>query len=568
MSIYFIGLSTSGHDPSIAIADELGKVFFAESTERYLQDKRAWGALPDQTLHLSGVIDNIIQQDAQAEFQLASSWSKDKTKAFVTSDSQFVSNDVIDWMRSMHEEVQTFSGRNIRFIGKDRVRKDIWKFDHHLCHAVNAVYSSPFSEAACLVLDGEGEVGAASLFQFSEGEMNRVWRSWGPGSLGAFYTWATELCGFSAVAGEEWKVMGLAAYGKSNPIWVRKLTSLMTIENGRIEWRDRKTIDQVIGYFKKHIQNPSLDNPEIADLAASAQVAFSEYARKIIDDIYALKPQENLIYTGGCALNSSFNGTINEHSKFRNIHIPSAPADDGNAIGAAILAWQKYRRANMQKFCLPYGNTSTFLGSMPAPSAISKLEQFAGPYLIKKSDTAGIKEIANLLQQGKIVGVMRGKAEFGPRSLGHRSILANPATQGMKDKINQLVKGRESYRPFAPVVPIEQLCNWFENPQNSPYMSFTLRWKENKKPLVPAVVHADGTGRVQSVSADNQPWLYDLVHAFSELTNIPVLLNTSFNVMGKPIIHTVNDAVSMLQTSGLDALLIEDTLVLKEALNC
>ena len=156
---------------------------------------------------------------------------------------------------------------------------------------------------------------------------------------------------------------------------------------------------------------------------------------------------------------------------------------------------------------------------------------------------------------------MRGQAEFGPRALGNRSILADPRSPDMKARINAIVKGREAYRPFAPVIPQEKVADWFEQVQPSPYMSFTLPWKADKAPHVPAVVHDDNTGRLQTLSPDTTPWLYQLTLAFEQLTDVPVLLNTSFNVMGKPIVHSITDALAVLMTTGLDAVLIDDVLI-------
>ena len=568
MSQYFIGLSTSGHDAAVAIVNQAGRVIFAESTERYLQDKRAWGALPDQVLHLTPVLNDIIQADPEARFQMASSWAKDKTQSFIGSDSTFISQDVNDWMRSIHHEVQSYAGRNIKFMLKDRLDDAIWRYEHHKCHAVNAIYSSPHDSAACLVLDGEGDVGAASLFHFKQGHIERIWRSWGPGSLGMFYAWATELCGFNATAGEEWKVMGLAAYGTPRKEWVERLCSLMNIEDGRIEWADKAILDNVLAYFKTAVPEPHLTHPDVPDLAASAQEAFSHYARKIIQDVHAALPENALIYTGGCALNSSFNGTIIRQTPFHNVHVPSAPGDDGNAVGAAILAWQQYHEQHQDQVLLPFGAILPYLGSAPRKAEVTKLIPFNHHLHVQQVTSNGTQELASLLAAGKIIGVMRGQAEMGPRALGHRSILANPTLADMKDKINHLVKGREAYRPFAPVVPEACLSEWFDDPQPSPYMSFTLPWKADKKERVPAVVHADGTGRVQSVSPENAPWLHELVCAFAAHTQVPVLLNTSFNVMGKPIIHSVNDALGLLLNTGLDAVLIDDVIIAKWEIPC
>lgn len=585
MSLYCIGLSTTGHDPAVAIANPSGKIIFAESTERFLQDKRAWGAMPDQPSHLRPIINGIIAGDPAAEFQVATSWSRTKAELPYEQSDSLLDISLIQWMTSLQEQQQAFAGNNLRYIAGERMRSDVWRLDHHLCHAANAVYSAPFDDAACLVLDGEGEIGAATLFRWQNGRLARKWRSWGPGSLGAFYAWLTELCGFNSVAGEEWKVMGLAAYGTPNSDWVAKLTQTLIIEDGRIQWIDRDALREITDYFDTHVCYQGKPYLEAADLAASAQAAYSHFAQKILADVYQQTQCTNLILSGGCALNSSFNGTILAVSPFTQVHVPSAPADDGNAIGAALLAWQKSQASQssqtkytdkdqpesstaptktLLKSGLPWNHASPYLGSSPSQKDIANLQQYAAPYQVTVCDNDAIAEVAALLAAGKIIGVMRGAAEFGPRALGNRSILADPRDPQMKQNINEIVKGREGYRPFAPVIPEQYVSEWIAQAQPSPYMSFALPWQANKQHLVPAVVHEDGTGRLQTLTDNTAPWLKALTEAFGELTNVPVLLNTSFNVMGKPIIHSVNDAVSVLMTTGLDAVLIENTLISKE----
>ncbi|MDP5143069.1 carbamoyltransferase family protein [Rheinheimera baltica] len=566
MSNYFVGLSTTGHDPAFAIVNDQGKVILAEATERFLQDKRAWGAMPDQLNHISPVFERILADDPAAQFQIATSWQAAKTDTIANPQDAFISSQVIDWMASLQKQQQEYAGQNIYYVLGDRVSESVWRFDHHLCHAANAIYSAPFDNAACVILDGEGEVGAASLFTWSDGKIKRIWRSWGPGSLGAFYAWLTELCGFSSVKGEEWKVMGLAAFGKPDQEWVNRLSNLLEIADGRIHWGNRSLLAETIPFFESSVSFKNKPYMEAANLAASAQAAFSLYAQKILADVYVQSRSDNLILAGGCALNSAFNGTIIKTTPFKKVHVPSAPADDGNAVGAALLAWQKATSESGRDAAIPHNQYGVYLGSQPFGAQIDKIFSNAGAYHARYCDGDGAKEVALLLAQGKIIGVMRGAAEFGPRSLGNRSILADPRSPEMKAKINAVIKGRESYRPFAPVIPLEKVADWFVDPQPSPYMSFTLKWKYPECEQVPAVVHQDGTGRLQTLTTETAPWLKSVTEYFGELTGVPILLNTSFNVMGKPIVHSVNDALSVFMTSGLDAVLIGTLLLTKEKL--
>ncbi|WP_296049320.1 carbamoyltransferase C-terminal domain-containing protein [uncultured Alteromonas sp.] len=564
MSKYFIGLSTTGHDPAIAIVNPKGQVIFAESTERFLQDKRAWGAMPDQVNHIRPVLKGILAEDPHATFQMATSWLAAKADTINDPHDVFIAKDVINWMASLQKQQQEYAGKNLQFVLGTRVCESIWQFDHHLCHAVNAVYSAPFENAACVILDGEGEVGAASLYSWNDGQLRRKWRSWGPGSLGAFYSWLTDLSGFSSVNGEEWKVMGLAAYGAPVEEWVNRLLCLLEITDGRIHWANREVMANIINFFESEVSFKGKPYMAAANLAASAQTAYSRYTLKILQDVHTQTGHDNLILGGGCALNSSFNGTITNSTPFKCVHVPSAPADDGNAIGAALLAWQKSMSEAGQKAIISHNQGLPYLGSAPEKCDTDKIYNHAGAYHARYLKDDGAEELAQLLAQGKIVGVMRGAAEFGPRALGHRSILADPRSPNIKDKINALVKGREAYRPFAPVIPIERVTDWFVNPQPSPYMSFTLKWKYPQSEQVPAVVHEDGTGRLQTLTAETAPWLKRVTELFGEITGVPVLLNTSFNIMGKPIVHSVNDAVSVFMSSGLDAVLIDTLLLTKK----
>lgn len=563
MSIYSVGLSTTGHDPAFAIVSPDGEVVFAEATERFLQSKRAWGAQPDQLSHVKPVLGEIIRNDPSAEFQISLSWSGKKNDIPVAKESPFIATDMLEWMVAFQANLQQISGANIRFIGGKQVRPEVFKFDHHLCHAANAAYSSNFSEACCFVLDGEGEVGAATLFRWKEGFLKRKWRSWGPGSLGSFYTWATEICGFTSQYGEEWKVMGLAAYGEVNHEWAAKLCTLFRVEEGRVLWNELSQIKGVVNFFNKIKQQDSSNYMEMADFAATVQHVYCKYATDILNDIYVQENIDNLILSGGCALNSSFNGQITSSTPFKSIHVPSAPADDGNAIGAALLGWQKtWQNESGTLKPLKYGRASPFLGSKPDVKNVDSYVQ-ALDYKVEHCSIQSASKVAELLSQGKIVGVMRRRAEFGPRALGNRSILADPRCSEMKATINKVVKGREGYRPFAPVIPEKYLSEWFENPQLSPYMSFALKWKPHAKTKVPAVVHNDVTGRLQTINRHENSWLNALIEEFYSLTGVPIVLNTSFNVMGKPIVHSVSDAILVLISSGLDAVLIEDTLILK-----
>jgi carbamoyltransferase len=351
--------------------------------------------------------------------------------------------------------------------------------------------------------------------------------------------------------------MGLAAFGTPDPALTEALEAMLTIDKGRPQLGSDDAIARAVQAAAAYRRN--VDDPieKGADLAASGQAA---YARLVDQMLAACVPlgETKLILTGGCALNSSYNGTIQGRFGFERVHVPSAPADDGNAIGAALLAW----RQDHPTAAMPFARTSPFLGTAIPRRAIDLAAQAQGLASVTQSAQPAAL-LAKRLAAGSIIGVMRGAAEFGPRALGHRSILADPRPRDMKERINNRVKGREPYRPFAPVIAATRTNQWFDRAQPSPYMGFTLPWQAEQRDRVPAVVHHDGTGRLQTVDEKSNPWMAELLSAFERETGVPIVLNTSFNVMGKPIVHTVQDAMAVLATTGLDGVLLDDVLIEK-----
>ncbi|WP_299139594.1 carbamoyltransferase C-terminal domain-containing protein [uncultured Tateyamaria sp.] len=566
MAVFHLGLSTSGHDPALAVVGPDGAILFAEATERVLQDKRAWGALPDHFGHVKSALAAAGFDTGRDTLRVATTWRQTAAtqrpkKSHERGMGMFFGDGLLDeadaaWLPVLHANLQHTVGVSFMRLGLASDMPEPRRFDHHLCHAVAACAFAPVRNAFCLVLDGTGEVGAVSAFRLLDRTLSFHWRSWGPGSLGALYAWITKLCGFDWSAGEEWKVMGLAAYGTIRPEWRDTIASVLKINKGRPELASADVLSQAKAEMSKHARHPDLPIMMAADLAASGQAAFAMLADQVLAAAQTSEEEGPLILTGGCALNSSYNGTIANRLGFDQVFVPPAPGDDGNAVGAALLSWMK----ETGTASIPQHDGSPFLGSEPNLQNLQRLAMGG-----RITDVTGNAEdaVAERLAAGQIVGVMRGRAEWGPRALGHRSILANPSVAGMKDRINLAVKGREPYRPFAPVVRMDDVHDWFGRPQPSPYMSLTLPWRTEKRALVPATVHEDGTGRLQTVTATNAPWMHRLVCAFGERSGIPVVLNTSFNVMGKPIVHSVEDALAVFSTSGLDAILLGDTLIEK-----
>jgi carbamoyltransferase len=368
-----------------------------------------------------------------------------------------------------------------------------------------------------------------------------------------------EACGFSTTAGEEWKVMGLAAYGKFNPEIYALFREMISVEGLNIKAtaeNQQAVIKRKLEKFRRKKTQPGIT---AADLAYAGQQVFEETLFAFLNNLYARGISENLVFGGGCALNSSANGKILDRTDFKRLYVFSAPADDGNAIGAALLA----HREDHPEHPAPPLFQSPWLGSSMSRETLDHVRRFGGMRQTTLDDAAVPEKAASLLAQGKIIGWIQGRAEFGPRALGNRSILADARIPNIKDLINSRVKFREEFRPFAPSILHEYGPAYFENYQESPYMERTLKFREDVLHEVPGVVHEDLTGRLQTVKREWNQRYYDLIHAFHRLTGTPLIINTSFNVMGKPIAHTVEDVLAVFYTSGLDAVFVDDVLIEK-----
>ena len=563
MKVY-VGLGTTFHDPAMAIVSEKGEVLFAEGTERWLQDKRAFFARPDHTLHSATALKKYSPAPMSAAV-IARSWNEASLRGWIESASNggdllfdevdrlagFTVSDLLE----QHEVSGKHMAGYLRMAGVQPV--ELRDYTHHLCHAAFSCFTGPFEEAACAIFDATGERTAVSYFTYRDGEIREVDAPPSNGSLGAYYSCLTQACGFSAKKGEHWKVMGLAAYGRPDQEIMARLRRTFAVEGMAL--REVESTSRILADFAA--KRKPTDPPEAAaDLALSGQLVFCEWAQQMLSAFQRHTGMKKLVLGGGAALNSSWNGSVVERTGFDELYVPPAPADDGNAIGAALLA---YRQDNPgARF--NHGHFTPYLGSEVSIDTIRRSVDLGALVPIRTSESTAI-ETARLLAEGKIVAWVQGRAEFGPRALGNRSILADPRDPTMKDKINARVKFREKYRPFAPSILAEHGPAFFDNYQETPYMERALRFKPEVRRLVPAVVHEDGTGRLQTVKKAWNPRYHELISAFYALTDIPIILNTSLNVMGKPIIHSAEDAIALFYTSGVDVLVIDDYIFQKPA---
>ncbi len=573
---YILGLSITYHDPAIAIMNSQGEVLFAEASERYLQLKRGLNNEPDNLFRIGDLVREYCT--APSSITVALNWQKKRPfyEHFCTFTNYFTPQGL---MRPRFSKRATFLEKYKIFhmlacqtqamktggINTVRMLRDLFPgckvnfqyYDHHTTHAAMACYSSPFTEAACVVVDSYGERGSMAFYRYIDGKIVLHKQLSGIESLGFFYMKLTELCGFDWMKGEEWKVMGLAAYGTFDKK-IYQIFSTMIRAEGLALQQDitsvRNGLRKLEDLFKR------CEPLDAADLAYTGQYFYSQLLLNLLNQYYSKGYSKNLVISGGCALNSVFNGKVTQKTGFNKVYIPPAPADDGTALGAAFLAVDTPQ--NLQ--CgLNATVLSPYLGSSISSSTLERLVRYGKGLHARQLKNGLYEETAKLLVAGKLVGWVQGRAEFGPRALGNRSILADPRYSGMKEKINSTVKFREEFRPFAPSILHEYGEQYFENYVETPYMERALRFRDSMTQAVPAVVHVDNTGRLQSVTRDRNEKFYDLISAFYQLTGVPIVLNTSFNVMGKPIVHSIEDAVSVFLTSGLDALVIEDYIFCK-----
>ncbi|MCX6829069.1 MAG: carbamoyltransferase [candidate division Zixibacteria bacterium] len=446
----------------------------------------------------------------------------------------------------------------------------IYFVEHHLSHAAGTYYTSPFERAAILTIDGVGEWATASI---GKGVGNRIELSWAmnyPHSVGLLYSAFTYFLGFQ-VNSAEYKVMGLAPYGR--PLYAELIRKelVQIFDDGSIHLNMKyfkyhyglemtgRRFDKLFGRTRRNPESELTDSDR--DLAASIQEVTGEIILKMANHAKKITGENNLCLSGGVALNCTAAGHLLQKRIFDNIHIQPAASDCGGAVGAALYMYYSLTGADK------INNQPYFtLGPSYNNEDIEKyLTGIGAPYSIRP-ETELIDYIAGWLSQGKIVALLYGPMEFGPRALGFRSILASPQDAAMKARINSAVKYREPFRPFAPVVLEEKVSAYFENGKSSPYMLFNFDVKPDQREKIPAVTHIDGTARIQTVNCEQNPRLYGILKEFERRTGVAVLLNTSFNLRGRPIVRTPQEAFATFISSGIDALVMENCALAKETL--
>jgi carbamoyltransferase len=455
--------------------------------------------------------------------------------------------------------------------------------EHHLAHIASSYLCSPFQDAVNLSVDGFGDFASAAWGMGIDGQMQIDGRVFFPHSLGMFYSALTQYLGFPHF-GDEYKVMGLAPYGE--PTFMEQMRQIVRVQSDG-------TFQLGLDYFRHHRENVpySWDNgsPEVGtlfapaledllgparkkdepleqkhkDLARSIQAMYEEAFFALLNKLHERYGNDNLTLSGGCAMNSVANGKVMRMTPFKHLYIQSAAGDAGGAIGAALVAHQQAtgnreprtgNRFHMaHAYYGPQFNHEEYKALLDDEH--DRLTEIGCQVMEFQDRTNLCRATAQAISEGKVIGWFQGRLEWGPRALGNRSILGDPRRANMKDILNEKIKRRESFRPFAPSVLREDTLAWFEEEADVPFMMQVFQVRQEKRGLIPATTHADGSGRLQTVHRDTNPLYHALITEFKNLTGVPMVLNTSFNE-NEPVVCHPREALECFLRTQMDVLVL------------
>jgi carbamoyltransferase len=583
--MYTLGINAVYHDPAACLVKD-GQVIAAAEEERFTHIKHGKRPIPFSTYELpfhaidyclreAGIYLDDLDSIAYSydPFLLLGHYSNDATISLPLEpsahptpsewesawDPLFLSS-IVNAPRHLVDGVPHHLQARFAFRGnasgsmKDRPYR--WHFvEHHIAHAASAFHASPFDSAAVLTLDGRGEKATTSYSKGEDSALHWLGQVDFPHSLGLLYEQVTAYLGFLP-SSDEYKVMALASYGR--PRYRDDFREILQVSsNGHYTTRPPQLVER---FGPPRMKGGPLEQRHY-DIAHSLQVALEEAVLKIVDWLYSTTGSENLCMAGGVALNCVMNARIRDRGPFQRVWVQPAAGDAGTALGAALWIDALERcgpaiegdSSSLSSMERPYRMDHAFLGPAYSDDEIEQFLQWSKlPY---RRLTHIAEETADILVQDKVIGWFQHRMEFGPRALGARSILASPLSASMQARLNE-IKDREDFRPVAPVVLEEEASNWFANADVSPFMLFVYDVLPEKAERIPAVRHVDGTARIQTINRSQHALYYDLIKAFQARTGIPVLVNTSFNTRGEPIVCSPRDAVECFWTSPLDALVI------------
>lgn len=553
-----VGISCFYHESAAALIRD-GKILAASAEERFSRRKHD-DSFPDQAINFCLKFANIRTKDLdlvvfyekpfirfERSLTVSLSYFPNSLSFFVNAMKNFLVEKL--WIKSIIAQKLRLDPHKILFV------------PHHLSHAAASFYPSPFEDAAYLTLDAVGEWTTGSWGVAKGNKLYPMAEMKFPNSVGLLYSTFTAFLGFEVNDGE-YKVMGMAGYGQ--PKYMDKVKKLYKqYQDGSIKLN--------LDYFSFHRSSKAMYSTRFVrefrevgegqarfDLAASLQKCTEEIVFNMLKFVHKQVGMDNLVYGGGVALNSVINGQITSKTPFKDVFIFPAAGDDGGAVGAALYVYH-----HVLGYKKRYQLEEVFLGQSGKLGRFGRLgKKMVGQKLMEY--------VAKKLAEGKVVGWFEGRAEFGPRALGGRSILADPRDAKMRDMVNSKIKFREEFRPFAPVVLAEYAREYFRgvgdvrvNENLAKFMLGTFKAKTKCKKFAPAIVHVDETSRAQIVHKNYPNSLRKLLKEFYEKTGVPILLNTSFNLKGEPIVNSPDDAFNTFQKSGLDILVLDNYIIEK-----
>ncbi|MBI5925018.1 MAG: carbamoyltransferase [Aquabacterium sp.] len=573
-----LGINAYHGDSSACILK--GGVLIAAAEEERFRRLKHWAGFPSEAIRYcleeAGVgleeVDHLaINQDAKANLWKKVSFTLGKRPELEMILSRFKNKQE---RSSVEEELEKALG--------GRFRGRVHHIEHHLAHLSSAFDVSPFNEAVVVSIDGFGDFASAAWGIGHGAQLTVEEKIYFPDSLGIFYQALTQWLGFPNY-GDEYKVMGLAPYG--SPVFMKEMREIVSVhDDGRFSLN--------LKYFRHHKEkieyawgggDPSVGrlftaelesllgparaaNEELTqrhkDIARSVQAMYEEAFFSLLNVLHRRHRMDHLCLAGGCAMNSVANGKVYKNTPFKQLYVQSAAGDAGGAIGAAFVVWHEMGGA--RSFTMDHAYWGPSASDREVVELLDRCQvalKDQGCRVNRASDEQDLcEQVAQAIAAGKVIGWFQGRMEWGPRALGNRSILGDPRRADMKDVLNLKIKRRESFRPFAPSVLSHAVPEWFDETDDVPFMMQVYPIKEGKQALVPAVTHVDGSGRLQTVHERGNPRYFKLISRFSELTGVPMVLNTSFNE-NEPVVCRPEEALNCFMRTKMDMLALGDWII-------
>jgi len=581
MATYVLGINAYHGDVSAALLRD-GQLVAAVEEERFRRIKH-WAGFPTlairQTLEMAGIRGQDVQHVAVSRDPKANLLRKGLFTVTHRPDLRLV----LDRVRNAGK-VRDLHGPLAAALGVPRDDLPALHYvEHHPAHLASAFFVSPFSSAACCAIDGFGDFVSTSFAIGARNRLEVLDKVYFPHSLGMMYTAVTQFLGFHGY-GDEFKVMGLAPYGR--PRHVDAIRQLVTLTDGgkfelsldyfrhwsdgvEMEWDDGyPTLGRVYSSRLTQLLGPPREpsaplTAREEDIAHSLQVVYEDCAMHVLNGLWEQTRQDAVCLAGGCAMNSVANGKVRQRTPFRSVYIQPAAGDNGTALGAACYVWHEtlHRERTFvmeHAYWGPAHDVDRVLASVPD-------RDDAWEYDIERCPTSAetARRAASLVASGHVVGWYQGRMEWGARALGNRSIVADPRRRDVRELINTKIKFRERFRPFAPSIAEEALHEYFDDAAADPFMQQVYPVRPDKRAVIPAVTHVDGSGRLQTVSARTNPTYYALIKEFEKITGVPVVLNTSFNE-NEPIVDTPEQALDCFMRTRMDAIVLHNAVIRRQ----